>query len=376
VDVAIVTTRIVDRDAQGNFTAASLAELMARGSGRVALYTFAYERPPIDGVEVRFLGGVNRHGLGTNVRAFLRTLKNARELAGYDRLVLAGPDVGALPAIHLAKRRNPKMRLIWVYHGLTPPEQLASIKNRLLTRVRRLAYARSMKRSDRIKTDSRYSKDELAGWGVDPSKVTVIPIGIDLTRFSPGPGDNVRASFGVGDRFLLLYVGRLASGKRVDNLIRAIAKMKEMPVALVIVGGGPERERLETLAGELGMKDLVKFAGRVADEDLPGYYRACDAWVTASEHEGFCVPVVEAISAGKPVIVPDVTAMPETANSGGLTYPGGDMDGFVRQVRALTGDKTLYESLAARAHEHAKAFDIGASVDAYIAFILSDSDKK
>jgi glycosyltransferase involved in cell wall biosynthesis len=375
VDVAIVTTRIVDRDAQGNFTAASLAELMARGSGRVALYTFAYERPPIDGVEVRFLGGVNRHGLGTNVRAFLRTLKNARELAGYDRLVLAGPDVGALPAIHLAKRRNPKMRLIWVYHGLTPPEQLASIKDRLLTRVRRLAYARSMKRSDRIKTDSRYSKDELAGWGVDPSKVTVIPIGIDLTRFSPGPGDNVRASFGVGDRFLLLYVGRLASGKRVDNLIRAIAKMKEMPVALVIVGGGPERERLEAFAIELGVKGAVRFAGRVTDEALPDYYRACDAWVTASEHEGFCVPVVEAMACGKPVIVPDITAMPETARGVGLIYPPGDVGELTRSVMSLTSKKELYDSLSANAVRRAMAYDINTVLDSYIGLILGNRGK-
>ncbi len=316
-------------------------ELKAKASGRVALYTFAYERPPIDGVEIRFLGGANRHGIGTNVRAFLRTLKTAKELAGYDRLVLAGPDIGALPAIRLAKRRNPKMKLIWVYHGLTPPEQLASARDRLLTRIRRLAYAGSMKRSDRIKTDSQYSKDELAGWGVDPSKVTVIPIGIDLTRFSPGPGDKVRASFDVGDRFLLLYVGRLASGKRVDNLIRAMAMMKDRPLVLVIVGGGPERERLEALAGELDVKDAVKFAGRVADEELPDYYRACDAWVTASEHEGFCVPVVEAMAAGKPVIVPDVTAMPETAGTAGLDLSPGDVADLARSVMSLSEKRAV-----------------------------------
>ena len=83
-----------------------------------------------------------------------------------------------------------------------------------------------MKRSNRIKTDSRRSKKELAGWGVDPTKVTVIPIGIDLSRFSPGCGAKVREAFDIGERFLLLYVGRLASGTEVDNLLRAIAIMK------------------------------------------------------------------------------------------------------------------------------------------------------
>jgi glycosyltransferase involved in cell wall biosynthesis len=375
VDIAIVTTRIVDKDAQGNFTAATLAALKARGCGRVALYTFAYERPPIDGVEVRFLGGVNRHGIGTNVRAFIRTLKTAKELAGYDRLVLAGPDIGALPAVHLAKRRNPDMKLIWVYHGLTPPEQLASVKDRLLTRVRRWAYARSMLRCDRIKTDSQYSKDELAGWGVDPAKIVVIPIGIDLSRFSPGPGDKVRAAFGIGDRFLLLYVGRLASGKRVDNLIRAMAMMKDRPVALVVVGDGPERERLEALAREQGVEGAVKFAGRVGNDELPGYYRACNAWVTASEHEGFCVPVVEAMACGKPAVVPDITAMPETAGGAGLVYRHGDMDQFVHCIGRLMTDRALYDSLAGRAAAEVARYGMREVMSRYLELIMKNGDK-
>ncbi|HEY3272812.1 MAG TPA: glycosyltransferase family 1 protein [Methanocella sp.] len=370
MDIAIVTTRLVDRDAQGNFTAASLAELKARHNGRVALYTFAYERPPIDGVEVRFLGGVNGHGIGTNVRAFLRTLKTAKELAAYDRLVLAGPDVGALPAIHRARKLNPAMKLVWVYHGLTPPGQLAGIKDRLLTRARKEAYASSMKRSDRIKTDSRHSKDELAGWGVDPAKITVIPIGTDLSRFSPGSGEKVRAALGIGDRFLLLYVGRLASGKRVDNLLRAMAMMKNERVALIVVGGGPERERLDALARELDVADAVRFAGRVPDEELPDYYRACDVWVTASEHEGFCVPIVEAMATGKPVIVPDVTAMPETGGDAGMTYQGGDLAAFTRQVEALMSDRSLYDTLAGHALRQAPGFSMDTVIERYVSFIL------
>ncbi len=274
MDIAFVTTRLVDGDAQGNFSAATLAALEARHGGRVTLYTFACERSPVPGVEVRFLGGENRHGIGTNFRAFLRTFTIAKELAAYDRLVLAGPDVGALPAVHLAKRRNPGMKLIWVYHGITPLQQLASVRDRMLSRLRRWAYERSMKRSDLVKTDSLYTRDELIAWGVDPSKITAIPIGIDLSKFSPGDGSKVRASLGVSDRFVLLYVGRLASGKRVDNLIRAMAMMKDERVALVVVGGGPERENLEALAGELGVADMVRFAGRVPDERasrlLPG----------------------------------------------------------------------------------------------------------
>lgn len=376
VDVALVTTRIVDRDAQGNFTAATLAALKARNDGRVVLYTFAYARPPVDGVEIKYLGGGNGHNIGANVRAFLRTSRTAKELSAFDRLVLAGPDIGALPAVHLAKRRNPDLRLIWVYHGLTPPGQLTSFKDKFLTRVRRWAYARSMKHSDLVKTDSGHSKDDLAGWGIDPAKVTVIPLGIDLSRFSPGPDDGkVRAATGIGDRFLLLYVGRLASGKRVDNLIRAMAMMKDRPVALVIVGEGPERDRLVALAREQDVESVVKFAGRVGDDELPGYYRACDAWVTASEHEGFCVPVVEAMACGKPAVVPDVTAMPETAGGAGLVYRHGDLDQFVLCIGRLMTDRALYESLAGRAAAEVTRFDIAAVMSRYLELIIKNGDK-
>ena len=363
MDIAYVTTRIVASDAQGNFTASALAALKAAGKGRVALYTFAYERPPVDGVEVHFLGGRNAHSIGANLAALLRTGKVAHELAGYDRLVLAGPDIGALPAVHLARRQNPELQLVWIYHGLTPPEQLKSLKDRLLTRIRRMAYASSMKRSDRIKSDSEHSKRELAGWGVDPAKVTVIPIGVDLSRFSAVPAART------GDRFRLLYVGRLARGKRVDNLLRAMDLLWDRPVHLTIVGDGPERGRLEKLREMLSLGERVTFAGRVPEDELPGYYRACDAWVTASEHEGFCVPVVEAMASGRPVIVPDVTAMPETAGSAGLTYPSGDLAGLVSVIDRLMTDRALYDSLVRKAFDEVTRFEMGGVMARYLAFI-------
>jgi glycosyltransferase involved in cell wall biosynthesis len=369
MDIAFVTTRLVDRDAQGNFSAATLAALQARGGGRVTLYTFAYERPPVAGVEVRFLGGGNGHGIGTNLKAFLRTFATAKELATYDRLVLAGPDVGALPAVHRAQRLNPGLQLIWVYHGTTPPEQLASARERLLARFRKRAYVRSMRRSDRVKTDSQFTRDELIARGIDPAKITAIPIGVDLSRFSPGDGSAVRPAPGAGDRFLLLYVGRLAGGKRADNLLRAMALMKGERVTLTLVGSGPERERLETLARELGVGDSVTFAGQVPDGELPGFYRACDAWVTASEHEGFCVPVVEAMACGKPVIVPDITAMPETAGGAGLAYRHGDVDDLVRCIRRLATDRALYDRLAGQATAEVARYGMAAVMARYLELI-------
>jgi glycosyltransferase involved in cell wall biosynthesis len=369
VDVAIVTTRLVDKDAQGNFTAATASALKKRCGGRVSIYTFAYERAPIEGIDVHFVAGRNGHGLLSNAKAFLRTQALAKELSGYDVLLLVGPDAGALPAAHRAKRYNPALKLLWVYHGLTPPEFLPGFREKLLTRIRRALYLNSMRQSDLVQTFSLYIKHELESEGIDSSKITAMPFGVDVQRFASGDRDRARAKYGIGDSFLVMYVGRLASLKRVDELIRAMALIKEN-VKLMIVGGGPERDRLETLSKKLGVEDRVIFAGRVDDEELPDYYAACDVWATASRHEGFCVPVVEAMAAGKPVIVPDLAAMPETAGEAGVAYVSGDVEGLASKVKAMIGDKKMYGRLSAGAYKMAGCFDMPAVMERYVNLLL------
>ncbi|HMK48191.1 MAG TPA: glycosyltransferase family 4 protein [Methanocella sp.] len=368
MDVAFITTRLVDRDAQGNFSEATLAGLKERCS-RVVLYTFAFERRPQDGIEIRYIGGENRHSTISNVKALLRTGRLARELASFDLLVLAGPDIGILPAIHRAKRFNRNIRIFWVYHSLTPPEFLPSLKDRLLARIRKLVYIASMKRSDGIQTFSRFVKGELVDAGIDADKIFPMPFAIDTKRFSTGNGSaSVRDHYGLQHSFVMLYVGRLAPAKRIDLLINVL-QMFEGGVALLIVGGGPEKEKLEKLAKDSGGN--VIFAGRVPDEELQSYYAACDVWITASEHEGFCVPIVEAMAAGRPVIVPDVAAMPETAGDAGLTYPAGNLAAMAAAIRRLKDDRESYNRLSATARNTAGNFEIREKMGKYLDMLLA-----
>lgn len=74
--------------------------------------------------------------------------------------------------------------------------------------------------------------------------------------------------------------------------------------------------------------DKVIFTGKVSDNDLPKYYASSDAFVTASLHEGFCVPIIESFASGKPAVVPDRAAMPEVVADGGLIYDGSMEDFF------------------------------------------------
>jgi glycosyltransferase involved in cell wall biosynthesis len=375
VDIAIVTTRLVDNDAQGNFTAATMSALK-KICDKVSLFTFSYERPPIEGVDVHFMAGRNTHSLGSNMKVALNTGRLAKELARYDMLLLVGPDLGALPAAHRAKRYNSALKLIWVYHGLTPPEFLSGLREKALSRARKAGYVRSMRQSDLVQADSSFVVDELKRAGVDASKLVAMPVGVELKRFATGDRAKVRAKYHIGDTFLLLYVGRLAGLKHVDDLIRAMASMKDDDVRLMVVGGGPELERLETQVKNSSVGDRVIFTGRVADNELPDYYAACDAWVTASRHEGFCVPIVEAMAAGKPVIVPDVAAMPETAGDGGLVYSHDDSKDLVEDARLLMKDRTLYERLSNNAARRAISFEMQSVMGRYIDMLMSVNGRK
>lgn len=365
MDTAIVTTRMLEKDAIGNFTMASAAAL--RKLGKVSVYTFSYERPAVDGVKVRLLGNRNGHGIDTNLQALLATRRLARELSKYDVLLIVNPDLGSMPAYHQARRYNPKLKIMWTFHGLTPASYMDTAKDRFLEMIRLWSYIRSMRRSGSVQVFSRSMKNEVARWGVDPSKIVVMPLGVDLGRMAGGNGRRIRDKYGIGDQFVLLYVGRLVNFKHADELIKALSKVPG--TGLVVVGGGPERENLEKLAGELGLGSRVFFAGMVPDSELQDYYAACDAWATASRHEGFCVPVIEAMAAGKPCIVPELAAMPETAGEAGLTYPPGDVDSLAKKIRALMDDRALYERLAASAKARASSFETSAVMERYVKMV-------
>lgn len=367
MDVAIVATRLIGLDAISNFTMGSAAAL--KKHGKVSVYTFAYERPVAEGIDVHLLGGKNSHSMGTNLRALLGTPGLARELSRHDVLVIVNPDVGSMPAYHLARRYNPRLRVIWTFHGLTPTAFVSGFRDRLLMKARKWAYIRSMRRSDRIQVFSDFIKNELIQWGIDGSKVVVMPLGVEIERMSAGDGRRVRERYGLGDGFLLLYVGRLVAFKHVDELIRAVAMLDG--VCLLVAGGGPERGKLEALARELRLEDRVKFAGPVPDPELPDLYSACDAWATASRHEGFCVPIMEAMAAGKPAIIPDLAAMPGTAGEAGLKYAPGDLDGLADAIRRLKGDKKLYGELSEKALTRSREFDMAAALERYVGMLSS-----
>src|SRR5207248_957341 len=153
-------------------------------------------------------------------------------------------------------------------------------------------------------------RDDLVALGVAPAeKITVIRLGLDLDQrlaTAPGAAEELRRTLGVPDsRFLVSWLGRMTEIKRVDDLLRAFASLRDAggDADLLLVGDGPLRSSLEALAADLGIQNHCHFTG--FRSDVGAIYAASDAIALTSANEGTPVSVIEAQAAGKPVVSTD-----------------------------------------------------------------------
>lgn len=162
-----------------------------------------------------------------------------------------------------------------------------------------------------IVANSEHTSGLLRAVGVPDSKIVIIHPGVDADLFHPTDDrTDPQKSLGLNGHKVLLSVGRLQRRKGHDTVIKALSIIaREIPdVTYVIVGTGEEEMRLRRLAEEVGVAHAVRFFGRVTDEQLPEYYRACDVFVMPNREEvnqdieGFGIVFLEANACGKPVI--------------------------------------------------------------------------
>ncbi len=111
----------------------------------------------------------------------------------------------------------------------------------------------------------------------------------------------------------------------------------------------------------MGLEDSVVFAGSVSGEELAGWYSVADVFVCVSEHEGFCVPVVEAMAWGVPVVAFGAAAVPETVGDGGVVLGVKDPVVVASAVDRVLSDEGLREVLVRRGRERAASFDVSVS---------------
>jgi teichuronic acid biosynthesis glycosyltransferase TuaC len=159
---------------------------------------------------------------------------------------------------------------------------------------------------------------EMRRVGLDFGRLLVLRNGVDLARFAPVDRDAARRELGLAGSPLLLSVGNLVPLKGHDLCIGALKSLRATwpQAALVIVGAGPERARLEALAAAEGLTGAVRFAGSVANTELARWYGAADLLLLASSREGWPNVLLEAMACGTPVVATAVGGIPEIVRDG------------------------------------------------------------
>jgi glycosyltransferase involved in cell wall biosynthesis len=270
-------------------------------------------------------------------------------------------------------------RMALVYHNITPPEYFIGVHKdlvKLCFRGRRELTA-YIPRCELALGDSEYNRQELEALGFPATGV--LPVVPDFTHLDVVP-DRMLASQ-VDDAWTnVMFVGRVIPNKKFENVIRAfhVYRTRHNPRArLLLVGSYSGFERylamLQALVARLGTPD-VHFLGHVSNEQLTALYDVADVFLCASEHEGFCVPLIEAFYKRVPVLAYAATAVPATMDGGGVLYETTDPADIARLLEAVTGDARLEEAVLASqdaALDRLRGKDFGATLLRFIEGVLA-----
>jgi len=243
-------------------------------------------------------------------------------------------------------------RMLLVYHNITPPEYFIGVHKdlvKLCFRGRRelTAYVR---RSGLAVGDSEYNRVELESIGFP--RTGVLPVVPDFSHLDVEPDPLSAGAFDDGWTNVM-FVGRVIPNKKFEDVIRAfhVYRTRHNPRSrLLLVGSYSGFERylamLTGLAARLGTPD-VHFLGHVSNEELTALYDVADLFLCASEHEGFCVPLVESFYKGIPVLAFAATAVPATMDGGGVLYSTKDPCDIARVMDAIVDDPPVADAIVA-----------------------------
>lgn len=224
-----------------------------------------------------------------------------------------------------------------------------------------LATRLSARRASRILAVSEHTKREVVGLlGIPPERVIVTPNAArsHFRPSAPAAIEQLRARHGLPERFVL-YVGTLEPRKNLTTLLEAFALVsRSVPDVPLLIGGGkgwmyePIFARLE----QLNLRDRVKFAGYLPEEELPLWYAAATVFVFPSIYEGFGMPPLEAMACGTPVITSNTSSLPEVVGDAGLMVAPTDTIGLAEAIRRVLVDADLRTELRQRGLARARRF--------------------
>ncbi len=201
----------------------------------------------------------------------------------------------------------------------------------------------------------------------DQVPVTMVPNGVDLASFPPGPPvpDDGPLHF--------LCVARLIERKGQQHLIEAVRRLTDegWDVILELVGTGDARDAYESLVRRLGLEDRVCFVGYVPREEIGARYSAAHVFVLPSHNEGMSVATLEAMAAGLPVVVTRTGGTAELVKEGvnGLTFDWGDIDALTAHLRGLARDRARVRAMGRASRARAARFSWEGAAGRYLTLL-------
>jgi len=247
--------------------------------------------------------------------------------------------------------------------------------------------------ADAVIAECPQDRDDLLQlYQADAIRISVIPCGFDPAELMPQSRDDARRRLGIAtDEQVVLQLGRLVPRKGIDNVVRAVAILRDkhdIDARLLIVGGEtdepdpeatPEIGRLQSLAVNRGVADLVTFTGRRSRCELPDYYAAADVFVTTPWYEPFGMTPLEAMACARPVIGTDVGGIKHTVLHGetGYLVEPRQPEALAGRLAELLSDRAAADAMGRRgyqrAHENFTWRSVASSVAALYCDVIADT---
>jgi glycosyltransferase involved in cell wall biosynthesis len=297
--------------------------------------------------------------------------------SGRDRWLLYHASIGSPVFDIVAARVEPKFVN---YHNITPAELLDGWAPQVSYEVAlgRSQLERLAKESRFAVADSAFNESELVAAGFHPT--AVVPLLIDMTSTGQTPDRAIAARLArakEGGGADLLYVGKISPHKAPHDLVKMLAVYRRLydPKARLHLIGSPLGERygpaLRSFIERLDLSEAVDVVGSLEPSGLEAYFGAADVYVSASDHEGFCVPVVEAMGHGIPVVAYGVAAVPETVGDAGIVLGSKEPLRFAAAVNRVLSDAELRRRLAEAAVRRVDHFDLGRSKARFVELLTN-----
>jgi glycosyltransferase involved in cell wall biosynthesis len=253
------------------------------------------------------------------------------------------------------------------YHNVTPAHFFADYDPGIarLTALGRRELASLVGRVDLAVGVSEYNRLELEDLGFDPTGV--LPLLVDTARLTTAPPVPALETLLQDGLVNILFVGRIAPNKKIEDHIRLAEQYKryvDVYYRFIFVGKTDAVPRyydtVRALITEYRMlSDRFWFPGPASDAELGAYYRNAHAYVSLSEHEGFCVPLVEAMATDVPVLAYGAAAVPETLGGAGVTFAPKDLEYAAELLGMLVYDAPIRRKVVAGQRARLADFDPG-----------------